>query len=516
MPKVSLPKEECNPPGWQLPAPKIQLEMDPEMVPVGKGAVFVPAMTDPAGEPAYLVMQKGEFVARASTGKKTILLPGKYQVLVGSGVESQMVDHQVEIFEGHTTLLQPDWAGMIVRVVDQRGMQFRGSYEIFALPSGENFGLGLGADETRGETLRTWLLPTGRYMIVRAGETPRARTDFVTVRVEAGEMVHFTLVLDEEDGRFLGGGVVDRGEGKTDYENWRLGLIVGGDLQWNRLDNVAGRDVGNSIAINAFLDFSLRYLDPNHLLYLRLQVDEGQSALPDPNLALADLQKTVDEVDLDAIYTFRILSWLGPYIRFGLDTNIFPGNKVYKNQDRDVLILNTNNQILETMSLPSEVRLADPFDPLELKEGIGVSFDLSPHLLLDLHLRVGVGARQYHVRSFLKEREHWEGDPVSECQDAICFEKVNPTEILGMEATFIGSARLSRWFMIDTELDTLIPFQSSESFDDPVINWKNTISVRLVSFASLVYVIKLDYDRQLSTHLQAEQRVLLRFTFDLL
>ena len=49
-----------------------------------------------------------------------------------------------------------------------------------------------------------------------------------------------------------------------------------------------------------------------------------------------------------------------------------------------------------------------------------------------------------------------------------------------------------------------------------VINWKNTISLRLVSFASLAYVIRLDYDKQLSEFIQAEQRILLRFTFDIL
>jgi hypothetical protein len=37
-----------------------------------------------------------------------------------------------------------------------------------------------------------------------------------------------------------------------------------------------------------------------------------------------------------------------------------------------------------------------------------------------------------------------------------------------------------------------------------------------VSFASLAYVVRLDYDKQLSERLQAEQRILLRFTFDIL
>ncbi|MBW1810463.1 MAG: hypothetical protein JRJ87_19860, partial [Deltaproteobacteria bacterium] len=46
---------ECLP-GWQLPSPKVQMEMDSELIPVGKGAIFVPAMTDPGSEPPYVVI----------------------------------------------------------------------------------------------------------------------------------------------------------------------------------------------------------------------------------------------------------------------------------------------------------------------------------------------------------------------------------------------------------------------------------------------------------------------------
>jgi hypothetical protein len=492
-------------PGWELPAPKVQMEMDSTLIPVGKGAVFVPAMTDPAGEPPYVVISDEQAVARTPTGQKTILPPGAYRVLVGSGVESQMIAHDIQVYEGHCTLIEPDWSGIVVRVVDKHGMQFRGTYELFALPDGEDFGLGLGADETRGETLRTWLMPPGRYMIVRSGENPRARTDFLTVRLLAGELVYFTLVQDEEDGTFMGGGVVDRGEGKTEYENWRLGLIVGGDLLWNRNDQVVGRDFGNSVTVNAFLDWSMRYLDPNHLMYIRLQIDEGQTAQPNQ-----DLQKTIDEVDLDAIYTYRLLSWLGPYIRFGLDTNIFPGEKTFGEEGQDVIVEDSDGNPGPVRHM-TELRLQDPFDPLELKEGLGVSFDLSPFQVLDLHLRAGFGARQYLVQSLLKERGSKEGD----LEDTAYYVQVDSSQLLGLEATLIVSARLTRWLMIDTELDSIIPFVSSET-KDPVINWKSTISLRLVSFASLAYVVRLDFNRQLSEYLQAEQRILLRFTFDIL
>ena len=505
---------DTSPPGWLLPAPKIQLEMDADLVPIGKGAIFVPAMSDSASEPAVIVSnQADEVVARSPTGKKIIVPPGRYKVKVGSGVEGQMITHHLEIYEGHVSMIKVNWAGLIVRVVDHHGAQIRGSYEIFALPTGEDFGLGLGADETRGERIRSWLLRPGRYMIVRSGETPRARTDFLTVRLIKGELVHFTLVQDENDGKFKGGGVVDRWEGRTEIENWRIGLIVGGDLLWNRNDHVPGRASGNSTTFNSFVNTSIRYLDPNHLIYLHLQIDEGGQVTQDIGEGISSLIKTIDEVDLDAIYTFRLLSWFGPYVRMGLNTNLFPGYRRFEEPSK-VIVLNSDLEKVHTHLDLDEIRLADSLDPLEVKEGVGVSFDLSPSLLVDLHLRMGFGARHTWVSSLLLERVT---EPeIAECQDSLCLIQASSSHLLGAEATLIGSARLSRWILFDTELDTLIPFVSSENSTDPVFNWKNTISLRLVSFASIAYVLKLDYNKQLSEFVQFEQRLLLRFTFDIL
>jgi hypothetical protein len=509
----------ARPPGWWMPPPQEQLDRDAELIPVGRGCVFVPAMSDPSAEPPFLVMRDGERVESRTTGHKAIVPPGKYRVLVGSGVETQMMEHEVEVFEGHCALVRPDWAGLVVHVVDERGAQIRGTYEIFALPSGEDFGLGLGADESRGESLRTWLLRPGRYMITAAGETPRARTDFLTVNIDAGELVQFTLVQEAATGRFLGGGVVDRWEGKTEYRNWRFGLVVGGDLLWNRNDQVVGVAFGNSVTFNAFIDASVRYLHPRHLIYARLQMDEGQSSRIGINLSDMKLTKTIDEIRLDSLYTFRLLTWLGPYLRFGLDSNLFPGKMLFaEGSAPSVLVIGHSGEVVRRLQNPSELRLADPFDPLLLKEGTGVAFDLVPSLPFDIHVRLGFGARQYLVRSLLVERPRQAADPVADCQDPQnrCFDEKRGSDLLGLEATLIGSARLFRFLMLDTELDTLIPFYSSSESTEPLINWRNTVSLRLVSFASLAYVVKMDFNRQLSQYLQVEQRLLLRFTFDIL
>jgi len=514
LPPVAAPAPEpARPPGWLQPAPRVQLEMDPELIPINRGAVFVPAMGEAGAEPPYAVLDEaGEVVGRAPVGKKVILPPGRYQVMVGAGVESQMLAHDVEVTEGHASLVEPDWAGLLIRVVDERGQQFRGTYEVFALPEGESFGLGLGADETLGETLRLWLLPPGRYLIVRSGESVQARANFLTVRLSPGELTHFTLVQDTE-GRFLGGGEVDRFEGNTEIKNWLFGLVVGGDLLWNRNDNVPGRAFGNTITFNAFVLGSVRFMDPNHIYYTRLEVDGGFGAQEGQ-----DLRKTIDELDLDAHYTYRVLAWLGPYVRFGMNSNLFPGRRYFDSEEEPlVVVFDQDMREVERLTRPTDLRLADSFDPLELKEGAGLAFDLSPSQLFDLHLRIGLGSRQTLVRSLRIERGSFPDHPeaAAACEDARCFVEAESAVLVGGEATLIGSARLFNWFMIDTEFDMLEPFYATEGGHMPVFNWKTTFSLRLVSFASLAYVVRLDYNEQLSEHLQFEQRILLRFTYDI-
>ena len=76
---------------WASPSIEIQLQMDDVIVPVGKGAVFVPSMTDPDNEPVCGVLSKGRIVQDSKTGHRILLAPGTYTVVYGSGTKEQMM-----------------------------------------------------------------------------------------------------------------------------------------------------------------------------------------------------------------------------------------------------------------------------------------------------------------------------------------------------------------------------------------------------------------------------------------
>ncbi len=146
---------------------------------------------------------------KAKLGRRIVVAPGDYEVRVGSGAGNQQLTRKVRVEAGKTTVVPPAWAELDVNVVDETFVPFRGTYEIIRMEKREDFGLGFGADEQLGEVTRVWVLPPGLYKIIRAGGTYRDRTDFATVRLEAGRLTRFTLVLDPDDGRFLGAGEND-------------------------------------------------------------------------------------------------------------------------------------------------------------------------------------------------------------------------------------------------------------------------------------------------------------------
>ncbi|MCD6308865.1 MAG: hypothetical protein J7M24_07705, partial [Candidatus Latescibacteria bacterium] len=110
---------------WESPSIADQLEMDRTIVPVGKGAVFCPAMTDPENEPVYGVLAKGRIVKDARMGARIVLAPGVYTVVYGSGTVDQMMKKKVRVEEGATTVIKPDWSGLVVEVINESRANIR-------------------------------------------------------------------------------------------------------------------------------------------------------------------------------------------------------------------------------------------------------------------------------------------------------------------------------------------------------------------------------------------------------
>lgn len=506
------------------------LHADTTPMGVGFGAVFVPSLSDTREEPpvAVYAAEGGSAVAEGRPGARIVLRPGTYDIRFGTGTVSQQIVARAEVEDGRTVVVPPTWATLQVDVVDEQFVPFRGTYELIRMDNREDYGIGFGADEQQGEKVRVWTLPPGLYKIIRSGGTYRDRTDFATVRLVPGEHSRFTLVLDEDTGEFLGAGEVDPNQTADRDQTWTVRGVVGGSLVFNDTEDAEAQQ-GRSYGASVFFDGALTYRKDAHLWHTRLELEEEQTRAPEDDFFTND----ADRLFLHTIYTYVVVPWFGPYARVGAETSLLtryqaianPGYVCPPDANGGVAgpcstVDGPDGPIIEVdrdeAELVDRLRLGGSFAPLQLREGTGGNFRVLRKRSIELDLRLGLGARQTlanGLRSYSDRQSR--ADPSPEDPERTLalytYQLVEDSYVTGIEGTVVGFARPLPWVTVSTEFDGLLAFdQENSSF-----TWRNQISLRLASFASLNYRYNLTLDPAIIDETQTEHDVQLRFSYTL-
>ncbi len=495
---------------WTAPTTESQLASDQVTLEADQGAIFVPSMTKGADEPEVLVFESDQKVASGRTGARIPIAPGSYTLKVGSGPPRQMLDLQVVVKKGETTVAEATWAGLKVEVVDTQNIPHRATYEIIRSEDREVFGIGYGADSLQGEPLRTWLLQPGLYRIVRTGETYRARRDFATVLLPAGGLAHFKLVIDPITGDFRGAGVVEASElgikTAASESNWTHRATASGAANLSSTDNFVGRPNQSTFGATVFLDAYSTYENGPHFVSGIFEMEEGFVQIDPDRGAKLPTQQTQDRLRVDALYTRFISDRWGPYARFGLVTNVFAAETLATepitiafnrlNGARDVVAFNANQ----------EYRTADGFGSLRVREGFGINVRLLRTDKATFNWRGGIGLRQNVFNNTFVERDLLTTPEID-------YFEIDDFSEEGFETTLTGNVRLARRLSFITDLEV---FADASNTGDPTIDWRNTLSFRLSRFLSLDYTYDLLDFPQVSSETQTRQNLLLRASFDLL
>lgn len=496
---------------WTAPAAAAQEAADPTPVPDGRGAIFVPAMTAGADEPDVLIFSGSERAAVGKTGERILVVPGPYTVRVGSGTANRMVATEVVVGDGATVAVEPTWGGLVVEVVDTGSIPHRGTYELIRVVDREVIGTGYGADTLQGESLRTWLLRPGLYRIVRSGATYRARSDFATVGVPAGALVHFRLVTEPATGEFRGAGVIDADElvvaaATATDKRWTPRVLLGGAVSLSATDDVVGQANQDVLSGTVFLDTYVTYRNGKHFGTGILELEEGLVRVDPEEGRSLPTQKAQDRLRADAVYTYFINDRFGPYARLGLLTNVFASD-VLVTEDTTVAFHELDGS-RNVVAVPAngEFRTADAFGALRLREGFGLNVRLLRSDRATLNWRIGAGLRQNLFNDAFVEND----DPATPERD---FFAIDDFDQEGAETTLAGSVRLGRNLIYLTDLEL---FGDFDDFGDPTIDWRNTLSLRLLRNASLDYTLDLLRIPQVLDENQVTQNLLLRFSFNLL
>ncbi len=507
---ASPPAAAQDPFAWTQPPVEEQLERDRTEIPLGKGAIFVPSMTNPINEPpVILVDESSEALLDIPTGQRVVVDPGNYVVIVSSGSPGQGLGQAIEVVEGETAVVPVVWGALRVEVVDDRRVPHRGGYEIIRADTREPYVTGFGADTLQGEQLMTWFLPPGVYRFVRPGSNYRALRDFATVYVPEGGFVRYRLVLDPDTGEFQGSGVLlpdEFGSPQDRSTRWFSSLVLGAVGSLTQQRNVIG--VNNQLVASGslFIDGQLAYNVDKHSASILVQVEEGASQITPQDGDPLPLVKTRDRLRLDTLYTYYAKPWIGPYARAAAESQAFR-TVVLATEDTTLLRQFSDGTVQQEFVAANDTFfVADPWEPTIIREGAGLNTRFVNTRWVTLGVRAGLGLRQ-NAFGGAWVPEDVNGTPEIEYRQVESFNQE------GVESTILATARLPGWAVYATDLELFADFQD---FGRPSIEWRNTLTLRLTRNLSLNYYLNLERVPQVVDTLQLEQSVLLRASWALL
>ncbi|MEE2786177.1 MAG: ABC-type transport auxiliary lipoprotein family protein [Myxococcota bacterium] len=466
---------------------------------VGFGAIFLPALSGTSRvprEPSVAIYDGADQkqVTTGRMGRRIVLSPGLYTVHFGSGTAQQQRTVKVRVRPDRTTVVPPRWGALSINVVDNTFVPFRGSYELIRMSTGEEYGLGVGADDQQGEQLRVWVLPPDLYKIIRTGGTYYDRTDFATVRISEGAFRQFILVIDPDTGEFEGAGEIDpRQMINAGSQDWTFRGILGGSVSFTKRDQQVDTQEGWTMDVSAFFEGRKRLNQGVHWWDTRLDIEESQRRDPQTNY----FSNIRDRFFINSIYMYRVWPSFGPYLRLRLDTKLLPRYQAFS-AAKDVQKADSTGACQSFKQDVDRVELGGAFSPLELRESAGGNFVVFRRRSVDLDVRLGFAMQQTLTNGLLNFDE-----------PSDCLFPVENSEIYGPEATVVGFVRLSRWVTLSTEFDGLLPIGA----EDGIYTWRNQASLRLATFLSLNYRLNIEYKPTLSDETQMEQDVQLRFSY---
>ncbi len=480
---------------WIAPPPKLQIDQEAMDDIKGLGRIFLPAMTNADFEPVYTVLQNDTILKVQKMGKSVFLRPGKYSIKFGSGTLNQMMKKDIYIQAEETRIIEPDWCGLTIRIIDEARNWLKEPYELFRLPQGEAFGIGYGADEQLGENLQTWILKPGLYKIVKLGEHVNTYVNFATVRLLPGDLTQYTIVMDSDTKNFTGAGILESEIEKRSTTNWTTYSALYGSFTLNRSNNVTSKEEQTSMAFVAQLDYNIKYSTNRHFFLSRGLIEEGWNM----QAKKSSFRSYLDNIRLKNTYIFYFLSGLGVYGRFFLETNMFK-TTYYYDKSKTVTLYDEQGKLQKTNYNVEKATVAPNFSPLELKEGFGINYSLIRSLRANFNVRVGMGFRQnINHKVYTKDA----------ATDTAFFEKKS-VSLQGPEASLLGNFRIFRNIMITSELDVLVPSGTNNQL---VYDWENNVNLRLSKNISIDYTIRIKKDPSIISYIQTEQILLLRYSF---
>jgi len=486
---------------WLSQPPKDQILTETVDDQLAFGRLFVPVMTVSEWEPYVRIYNSANntVIDEYRPGKSIFLKPGKYTLLFGSSDDPiDMIQKHFTIFEHQTTLIEPDWSGLIVNVINENMEQVRYGYEIMHMSSGISAGTKYSKDESSFNDINsTWILPPGKYKIVKQGEQYNTITNFSTFDLKPGELTEMTVVINDIQ-NFIGAGEIGLLE-KFDKRKkaWRNILNLKGSVTLRSYNDEIEEENKTDITSKAKIDNKFIYdLKPYYLNFRQVLNEEfnKQDAINEFRVSLDELKFTNT-----AIYYFNNV--FGFYGDINLDTKIFPSN--YYDIGGDILSIDRSGDSLHITG-EDKFKLSDSFTPVNVEESAGLNFTFIKSSASELYLRAGFGFKQNFNDNVY----------MSVLSSDSLYTFAEQEDIYSNGLIFTAGADFNFTNSI-TYISLANLFYNLDGDRNYNFSWENDLLFKIFKYVSLDYsfILKYDYKSDAKNYIIYDNRLALEFSY---
>ncbi|MBK8258613.1 MAG: DUF3078 domain-containing protein [Polyangiaceae bacterium] len=167
-------------------------------------------------------------------------------------------------------------------------------------------------------------------------------------------------------------------------------------LSFTDQQRVVGQIDGSTVNFGVKIDGKADVIHDEHEWRNSLLINAGLTKTPN----IPEFIKNTDSLQFESIYLYHIKPWIGPFARFKLDTPMFAGTDVrpgatnYKVTSQDGTITQTCDPTIDAECKTTRFPLTDGFQPLTLRESIGVFAQPYKTNPITIEARVGFGAQE--------------------------------------------------------------------------------------------------------------------------
>jgi len=479
---------------WLAPDAAAQLRRESVDDQMGHGRLFVPTMSSADWEPVFKIYNAdGNVTTGLKTGTSHFLKPGKYRMVIGSASDSyDQFQKEIVIKEQETVIVEPQWSGLIIKVIDENREGVRMGYELFHSNSEISLGVKYSkADDEYDDTQTTWLLPPGKYKFVKYGESYNTIFNFATFDLKVGELKKITIVKDSKTGFIIGAGELPEEQFEfVTGKDWRNYLYFRGQLSYNGNNDVSNNDHESILDFKCKIDNHIRYDRLPYYLSLRQTIETGLNKSNGDDVTIS-----ADEFKFDNTAIYYFTKVIGFYTELSLSSKIFPST-IYFEQPKTV---QTNGLITENNA--SEFQLSPSFYPLILSEEAGLNFSFIKTADANLYIRTGIG--------FVQKQNTDVYSKTAETDSTISVQSVANEQIKGYVLAGGLDLQLPGNITYTSEGNFLYSLDIKDSYE---LRFDNNLKFKFLKYVSLDYTLNLKYNST-DKYINYNNRLALEFSY---